>query len=147
MANNIQIIRIRSILIIRLHLVILTTKFLPSVTIQAVVQKTIKWNYLILAQINGRRKHHFLTAHPSEFIFGLYFGTHTFSISRYGVISRKSSVLIIGGECDGTYSSLIAKYTIDKWERVGNLQNSRAIHRAIANEDRIYVVGGFSGTL
>ena len=83
----------------------------------------------------------------SGHIFSIYqYIIYTFSISRYGVISRKSSVLIIGGYCDGFPSSLIAKYTIDKWERVGNLQNSRAIHRAIANEDRIYVVGG-SGTL
>ena len=101
---------------------------------------------MILAQIHGQRKLHFLTAHQSEFIFGLYFGSHAFSMYNYGVISRKSSVLIIGGWCDGTSSSSIAKYTIDKWERVGNLQNSRRGHRAIANEDRIYVVGG-SGTL
>ena len=65
-----------------------------------------------------------------------------FSISYYGVISRQSSVLVIGGKCDGSYSSLIAKYTIDKWERVGNLQDSRFLLRAIANDDRIYVVGG-----
>ena len=97
-------------------------------------------------QIHGRRKLHFLTAHHSEFIFGLYFGTHPFSIYQYGVISRKSSVLIIGGVCDGSHTSSIAKYTIDKWERVGNLQNSRDAHRVIANNDRIYVVGG-SGTL
>ena len=105
-----------------------------------------KWNYLILAQIHGQQKSHFLTAHHSEFIFELYFGSYTFSISYYGVISRKSSVLIIGGYCDGRDSSLIAKYTIDQWERVGNLQNIRHAHRAIANEDRIYVIGG-SGTL
>ena len=49
-------------------------------------------------------------------------------------------------ENDDDDSSLIAKYTIDKWERVGNLQNSRRGQRAIANEDRIYVVGG-NGTL
>ena len=68
---------------------------------------------------------------------------HVLSISYYGVISRKSSVLIIGGLCDGNSSSLIAKYTIDQWERVGNLQKSRAYHRAIADDNRIYVVGGF----
>ena len=39
-------------------------------------------------------------------------------------------------------SSLIAKYSIDKWEHVGNLQQPRRDHRAIANDDRIYVVGG-----
>ena len=71
-----------------------------------------------------------------------------FSISRYAVISLKSSVLIIGGQCDAynAVSSLIAKYTINKWERVGNLQGPRMYHRAIANGDRIYVVGG-EGTL
>ena len=71
---------------------------------------------------------------------------HVLSISQYGVISRKSSVLIIGGECDGINYSLVAKYTIDRWERVGNLQNSRQNIRAIANDDRVYVVGGY-GTL
>ena len=50
--------------------------------------------------------------------------------------------MIIGGNCDGSASSLISKYTIDQWERVGNLQDSRRYHRAIANDDRIYVVGG-----
>ena len=39
-------------------------------------------------------------------------------------------------------SSLIAKYSIDKWEHVGNLQEVRRGHRAITNGDRIYVVGG-----
>ena len=68
------------------------------------------------------------------------------SISEYGVISRQSSVLVIGGECDGRDSSLIARYTMNKWERDGNLQNSRRGHRAISNGDRIYVIGG-SGTL
>ena len=141
MANYIQIIRIQSILIMILHLVRLKTKFLQLVNITAVLQKTITLNYLISVQILGRRKLHFLSAHLSKLIF-VCFRSHAFSISRYGVISRKSSVLIIGGFCDGSYSSLIAKYTIDNWERVGNLQNSRAGHRAIANEDRIYVVGG-----
>ena len=145
MANYIQIIQIQSTLIIKLHLVILKTKFLPLVTIQAVVQKTIKWNYLISVQILGRRKLHFLSAHLSKFIF-VCFRSHVFSISDYGVISRESSVLIIGGVCDGSAYSSIAKYTIDKWERVGNLQKSRYDHRAIVNEDRIYVVGG-QGTL
>ena len=107
------------------------------------MQATIKLNYLISTQIHGQRKLHFLTAHLSEFVFEFYLWLHVFSIYYYGVISRKSSVLIIGGYCDGSSSSLIAKYTIDKWERAGNLQKSRYAHRAIANGDRIYVVGGF----
>ena len=67
-------------------------------------------------------------------------------VAEFGVISRQSSVMIIGGYCDGvglgSVSSLIAKYTIDKWERIGNLQQARRSHRAIENDDRIYVVGG-----
>ena len=50
--------------------------------------------------------------------------------------------MMLGGECDGSTSSLIAKYTIDKWERVGDLRNPRKGPRAIANEDQIYAVGG-----
>ena len=65
-----------------------------------------------------------------------------FSIHSYGVISRKSSVLIFGGWCDDSDSSLIAKYTLDKWEHVGNLQQARYGHRAISNDDRIYIIGG-----
>ena len=78
--------------------------------------------------------------------FEFYSWLYVFSIYYYGVISQKSSVLIIGGICGGSSSSLIAKYTDDKWERAGNLQRSRHAHRAIANGDRIYVVGGV-GTL
>ena len=48
----------------------------------------------------------------------------------------------MGGNCDGNVSSLIAKYSSNKWDRVGNLQDSRRYHRAIVNDDRIYVVGG-----
>ena len=59
------------------------------------------------------------------------------------MVSRATSVLIIGGLCDGNAYSGIAKYTLDKWEQVGNLQQNRNEHRAIGNGDRIYVVGGF----
>ena len=143
MAKNTQIIPVQSMIIIWLHLVISKTKFLPLVVEP---QATIKSNYLISVQINGRQKLHFLSAHLSEFTIWFHFGFHVFSIHHYGVVSRQSSVLIIGGNCDGSSSSLIAEYTIDKWERVGNLQDVRRGHRAIANNDRIYVVGG-PGTL
>ena len=65
-----------------------------------------------------------------------------FRIYEYGVVSRKSSVLIIGGVCDGADSPRIAKYTLDKWEHMGNLQQARDGFRAISNNDRIYVIGG-----
>ena len=35
---------------------------------------------------------------------------------------------------------------MDKWEQIGNLQAKRADHRAIANENRMYVIGGGSGS-
>ena len=126
---------------------ILKTNFLPSVNITVVIRKTIKWNYLISVQILGRRKLHFRSAHLCEFVDELrLISSYVFSLSHYGVISRKSSVLIIGGRCDGISSALVAKYAIDEWERVGNLQNSREYHRAIVNDNRFYVVGG-AGTL
>ena len=53
--------------------------------------------------------------------------------------------MIIGGQCDDLYSARIAKYTLDSWSQVGNLQAIRYGPRAIQNGDRIYVVGG-SGT-
>ena len=79
-------------------------------------------------------------------VISLYLGLHGLTyfqnIHRYGLISRKSSVLIFGGYCDESDCSLIAQYKIVRWERVGNLQNSRQSHRTIANQDRIYIVGG-----
>ena len=74
----------------------------------------------------------------------LYF-MRPFRISVYGVVNRDSSVLIIGGLCDGSSFSRITKYTLDVWEHVGNLQHDRMGHRAISNDDRIYVVGGAGG--
>ena len=97
---------------------------------------------MISTQIHGRLKLQYLFAQTSEFIFQSNICLNDFSVSSYGVISRKSSVLIIGGYCDGSESSLIAKYTNDNWERVGNLHHTRGRHRVIANQDRFYVVGG-----
>ena len=108
--------------------------------------ETQKLKYLISTQKHGRQKLLFLSAQNCKFILVDIYVTYALSISHYGVISRKSSVLIIGGECDGLSSSLVAKYTIDQWQRIGNLQNLRRQHRAIANGDRIYVIGG-QGTL
>ena len=66
-----------------------------------------------------------------------------FSIFRYAVVSRKSSVFIFGGYCDGERSSSrIAKYTLDQWTEEGNLKAGRYGPSAISNGNRIYVVGG-----
>ena len=65
----------------------------------------------------------------------------------YGIVSRDPWVFIMGGNCDGTISSLIARYRIEnKWEQVGHLQNARHRFRAIGTDGHIYVVGG-GGTL
>ena len=61
------------------------------------------------------------------------------------MVSRESSVLIIGGQCDDFRgSSRIVKYqsNSDTWLQVGNLQSERYGPRAILNGDRIFVVGG-----
>ena len=77
-----------------------------------------------------------------------------FRISRYGLINRKSSVLILGGLCDykderrdDEYYSLIAQYTDNRWDAVGNLQRKRIAYRAVSNGDRVYLVGGYGGDL
>ena len=49
----------------------------------------------------------------------------------------------MGGLCDGVEVSQIAKFSsTEKWTREGNLQAVRSAHRAISNDDRVYVVGG-----
>ena len=61
------------------------------------------------------------------------------------MVSLESSVFVIGGACDASSrmdSSRIAKYTLDKWTEVGNLQTARYGPSAISNGNRIYVVGG-----
>ena len=134
-----QIIQILSTIIITLHWVILKTRFSLLV-----IMFTIKLNFLISTQINGRQKLHFHSLQLSESTFWIHLITR-FSICCYGTISRQASVLIFGGRIDRSDSSLIAKYTDNKWERIGNLQDSRDWHRAIVNDDRLYVIGG-SGT-
>ena len=54
---------------------------------------------------------------------------------------------MFGGNCDGVVTSLITRYTLDKWEQVGNLQHARHSHRAISNDDRIFVVGGWGNEI
>ena len=75
-----------------------------------------------------------------------------FSFTEYGVVNRGDSVLFIGGFCADSgllsLSSRIAQYSMsfnsDSWEEVGNLQSVRGDHRAIANGDRFYVIGGYN---
>ena len=95
--------------------------------------------------MHGQLRRHFRFARLREFttIYRATFRLYGFSIHHYGLINRHSSVLIIGGTCDGSTSALIAKYTNNKWESVGYLQHPREGHRAILNDDRIYVVGGY----
>ena len=65
-----------------------------------------------------------------------------FSIFRYALVSRTSSVFIFSGRCDGKDSARMAKYTLDQWTEVGNLKAARLGPSAISNDDRMYVVGG-----
>ena len=147
MAKNIQIIRIQPMIIFILRLVISETKSLLLVHSRSMKTEvgrlaTLKLNYLISSLINGRRKRHILSAQVSKLIIGFYSDLHVLSISDYAMVRSQSSLLLMGGVCDGDFSSLIAKYSSNRWKRVGNLKDSRRGHRAIANNNRIYVVGG-----
>ena len=152
MAKNMNTILTRSTAIISRLLAISIITCWPLVALQ--LTRT-KWKSLILIQTLGQIKRLIHIAHHRELeYFTLYlvskcivlwstlFIFSIFSIHRYGVISRDSSVLIIGGLCNGATFTTIAKYTLDKWEHVGNLQKGRCGHRAISNGDRIYVAGG-----
>ena len=46
----------------------------------------------------------------------------------------------------GSAVSTIARFKDWNWEQVGNLNQPRANHGAIAHGDRIFVIGGWPGT-
>ena len=64
------------------------------------------------------------------------------------MVSRNNKVFIIGGYCDDSLATRIARFSInsdvDSWKEVVNLQAVRGDHRAIANGDRFYVIGGYN---
>ena len=63
------------------------------------------------------------------------------------MISLDSAVYVLGGYCDGKASSRIAKFTINTWTDIGNLEQARFGHRAITDSGRVYVVGGYNAYL
>ena len=63
------------------------------------------------------------------------------------MISLDSAVYVLGGYCDGKASSRIAKFTINTWTDIGNLEQARFGHRAITDSGRFYVVGGYNAYL
>lgn len=61
------------------------------------------------------------------------------------MVSHINTVYIIGGYCDDVLSSRVVEYPDGYWWMdLGNLQAVRGDHRAIANGDRFYVIGGYS---
>ena len=132
-----------------LLLPILTAKCLRSEVIHPITKKL---KYLISTPIHGQKKVNFPFAQIGKKIYDHLFYRlinfyenirKHFSIFRYAVVSRKSSVLIFGGQCDDERSSSrIAKYTLNQWTDVGNLKAGRYAPSAISNGNRIYVVGG-----
>ena len=123
------------------HWAILIIRFLQLAVFP---QTTTKSKYLTSAPILGQPSRHLHFVLLRKFDYNLITNSYPhFSINRYGVVSRKGSVMIIGGFCDGLWSSRIFEYTFDDWKSAGNLQGVRGYHRAIFNGDRIYVVGGY----
>ena len=68
-----------------------------------------------------------------------------FSISNYASVSTQTSVLIIGGFrgfMTNSSESSIFEYKNDKWTIIGNLQQSRFRHQAIAIGSLVMIIGG-----
>ena len=63
------------------------------------------------------------------------------------MVSLHSSLIVIGGICNYYVSRIVAKYTIDNWEHIGDLRVPRDSHRAITIDDRIYNVGNWGDPL
>ena len=81
---------------------------------------------------------------PEINTFHFHINRSVFRINSYGVVSLATSIMIIGGNCDGNESSQIAKYTSssNSWSNAGSLIIARQGHRGIINGNRIHVIGG-----
>ena len=134
----------RQMIIIKPHWAILTISWLLLVQHQSV---TILLKHLTLNRIHGRCKVNFRIVQLSEFMEFEQTGLIFLRISRFAVINFPSFFFVLGGYCDGTSSSRIAKFETNTWAEVGNLKQARFGHRSIAANDRVYVVGGYNAYL
>ena len=69
-----------------------------------------------------------------------------FSINSYATVTTSKGALFIGGYGDGAVVATVACYNNVGWSRLDDLQSIRRNHRAIINGDKVYVIGGGSGT-
>ena len=69
-----------------------------------------------------------------------------FSINSYATVTTSKGALFIGGYGDGSIVATVACYNNVGWSRLDDLQSIRRNHRAIINGDKVYVIGGGSGT-
>ena len=74
--------------------------------------------------------------------------THVFSICFYATTHTETSVYIIGGWTGDSYTgsrtTVIAEFKNEEWSVVGNLNQSRHVHGAIATGSLSMVIGGSS---
>ena len=69
------------------------------------------------------------------------------SINSYATVTTSKGALIIGGYIgDGSDVATVACFNNVGWSRLDDLQSTRKYHRAIINGDKVYVIGGASGT-
>ena len=106
--------------------------------------KTLKSNSLILLPTVGQPDRHIHIARERQLNYGETLIKTFLSISSYAVVSLASSIMVIGGSCDGNESSQVAKYTASSnaWTNAGSLIVARNGHRAVLNGNRIHVIGG-----
>ena len=67
-----------------------------------------------------------------------------FSFRRFASIGLEGSVYIFGGESSAGKQNTIAKFSNEKWYKIGQLNNKRSGLQAIRNENNVLLVGGIS---
>ena len=141
MAEVILIIQILLLIIIGRRWEILKITCLPSEVITLIESR----KFMISVQTSGQLKqlsHGALISKskPNHMVFCNF--SLNYSFYWYAVVSHGSTVFFIGGNCNGSLTSRISKYSIDTWSLVGNLQATRYAMRAKMIENKVYIVGG-----
>ena len=74
--------------------------------------------------------------------FNLFCIPEILRISQYGTASTDSAVYILGGYGGGGRISTIAQFQNNKWEKIGELKESKSALSAILYDGEYLIIGG-----